>query len=78
MLVVVEVVKAEVVSGMWVVDVALIAVGVVVLQAWSWSEMVARLLGPVATAAGGIIEKEVPLYCKMAFEVPRIGCWSEA
>lgn len=52
---VVEVVKAEVVSGkwyvVWVVDVALIAVGVVVLQAWS--EMVAfvRLMGPVATAA---------------------------
>lgn len=54
-------------------DVALIAVGVLVLQAWS--EMVAfvRLSGPVATSAAGIIEMEVPLYCKLVYEVPWIG-----
>lgn len=45
----------------------------------AWLEMVA--FGPpsgpaVATATGGISEKEVPLYGKMAYEVPRIGCWS--
>lgn len=63
-------------------DVALIAVGVgrrwLFLQAWS--EMVA--FGPPFWSSSGhcrrwncgIREKEVPLYCKMACEVPRIGC----
>lgn len=29
--------------------------------------------GPVATTVAGIIEIEVPLYCKLVYEVPRIG-----